>query len=261
MCFLCGIFERNCVTDKSHTCEQNWHHNPIFHNAKNRTHISTYCVFLLCVGEKHFNAVWQAIVQPITFPTPPPPPKHPASPVCSMHAITVLHLKKKGGGGKEWRTGKVTKGLRDKNQADFYLGRAPGAGSSRILLPSNQEKRDEGCNVAAGMDSRHNLFLSALAQRIVLHRSSRCFSKRLPATFHAITLGNHIFKTMLSHYFRNDLIAVWADMSSLSGSSQMGCISVPQGVFLHLPMGVWEDCGMQLNKCGKKYKFKFDLKK
>ena len=77
-------------------------------------------------------------------------------------------LKKEGGetgGMEDWRTGEVTRGPRDKNQADFYLGRAPGAGSSRLLLPSNQEKKDEGHNVAARIDSRHNLFLSALVQR------------------------------------------------------------------------------------------------
>lgn len=111
--------------------------------------------------------------------------------------------KKKGGGGREGRTGKVTRGLRDKNQADFYLGRAPGADSSRLLLPSNREKRDEGCNVAARIDSRHNLFLSALAQRIVfLHRSTRwLFKEGLPATFHAIMLRSHILTATLSHYF------------------------------------------------------------
>lgn len=40
------------------------------------------------------------------------------------------------------------------------------------------------------IDSRHNLFLSALAQCIVLHRGARRLSKRLPATFYAIMLCN-----------------------------------------------------------------------
>lgn len=100
------------------------------------------------------------------------------------------------------------RGVRDKNQADFYLGRAPGAGSSRLVLPSNQEKRDEGCNVAVRIDSRHNLFLSALAQGRVLHRGIRRFSKRQPDTFHAIMPCNHILTAELSHYFQIYLIAV-----------------------------------------------------
>lgn len=130
-----------------------------------------------------------------------PPPPYP----CLSGVLNACHysplVRGKGERREKWRTGQVMRGLRDKSQPDFYLGLAPGAGSSRLLLPSNQEKRDEVCYVAAQIDSRHNLFLSALVQRIVLHRGTRRFSKRLPATFHAIILGIRILTAPPSHYF------------------------------------------------------------
>lgn len=92
-------------------------------------------------------------------------------------------------------------GLRDKKQADFYLGQAPGTDSGGLLLPSNQEEGDEGCNVAARIDSNHNLFLSALVQLTVLHKSTCCLSKSLPVTSDVIMLCNHILTATLSHYF------------------------------------------------------------
>lgn len=89
------------------------------------------------------------------------PPLYPLSLILclSVHTIIVLHLEERR---HEWSTGKVTRGLRDKNQPDFYLRRVPGADGSRLLLPSNQEKKDEGCNVAAEIDSHRNLFLYQL---------------------------------------------------------------------------------------------------
>lgn len=135
----------------------------------------------------------------------------------------------------EWRTGKVTRGLRDKNQADFYLGRAPGAASSRLLLPSNQEKRDEGCNMAARIDSRHNLFLSALAWRIVLHRITRCFSNNWLPLFMLVCNATTSLQPHCLIISKTYSCLSWYVVSQF-GPNQMGCVFVSQGVLLQLPV-------------------------
>lgn len=88
--------------------------------------------------------------------------------------------------------------------------------SSRLLLTSTQEKRDNRWNVDAQIDSPHNLLLSALVQRIVLHSSTHCFFKNTACHFSCWdAICSHILTTTLSHYFRKLVFericpAVWS---------------------------------------------------
>lgn len=61
----------------------------------------------------------------------------------------------------------MTRGRRDKDQADFYLAPAPGADSRSPPPPATGRKGMKAENVAALIDFRHNPSLSARAQRIV----------------------------------------------------------------------------------------------
>lgn len=105
----------------------------------------TYCHFLFfsVCGRKAFKCGVTGYCAAHHLFTPPL-----SLPLLHAQCMPLQSLTKRGG---KRRTGQVMRGLRDKNQPDFYLGRAPGAGSSssssRPPLPSNHEKRDEFCNM------------------------------------------------------------------------------------------------------------------
>ncbi len=229
MCFLSGVFERKLchwqitlgsrigITIQFSTVRR---------TGYTKGHILSgppHFPFLLCVREKNLHSVWLAIVQSLTFS--PPPSSLPAPLVSSMHAITVLHWESgwKRERREEWRTGKVMSGLEDKNQADFYLGWAPG----RLLLPSNQEGRDEGCKVAAQIDSRHNLLLSALAQPILFPQRHLLLVKNTACHFWChYSMQPHFCSHNVSLFFKlKCCLAVW----SHSGP-------------LQLVAGMWKSC-------------------
>lgn len=151
-CIYFVVFLReNCVTEKITLESRICISIKMFHRAKNGTNINIYCPALTfhfhCVSEKkHFKCGVTGYCAA----------RHLSTPSSLVPCISsVLNARRcspsfrwEGEGREEWRTGKVTRGLGDKNQPDFYLGRAPGAGSSGLLLPGNQEKRDEGCGSA-----------------------------------------------------------------------------------------------------------------
>lgn len=148
------------------------------------------------------------------FCPPPPPSLFPVSLACSKHAMTVPHLDRRGRGGRNGGLDRWWEDWEIKNSLISILVELQTQAAAGSCSPATTRKGMK--SVMWQIDSRHSVFLSALVQRVVLLREARCFSERLPATFHAIILGIHIVMAMPSHYFQHCIIPVWVDMLSYS---------------------------------------------
>lgn len=110
---------------------------------------------------------------------------------------------------QEWRTGKVTRGLTHKQKKKGLISifvelQAQAAAGS--CSPSNQEKRMKA------VMWQHRLILIIICFSISSGTpysfAQKCFSNRLPTSFHAIMLCNLILAATLSHYFQICFVSV-----------------------------------------------------